>query len=331
MKQPSAFTTMPIKDFAKKLICDGHLYLKSKEGRRFYVLKPGIYVDPSFIKKYASTNTIFDYQQVTNPEVVSKFGAFFKELRYLQFEKDMRLKSTEILAYFQSVYSSDEHFLSFALACFEEFCSLPQEALLKFHDTDIHLFRKAMYAGAFAVITALANDFYHYPMLKDFYHLTLCLDIGVCEAHYSYFVAEACNRESKVPGSGRLWMESEKATDIEKRIFFQHPLKGHAFIKSLGILSFPELAEVMLYQHELANGSGFPRGIPKALISSWEAVIIFADSLVEIKDDYEFENQVCDYILNFHNQKLSELPVQRTFKKLCLALDHVEKLKRTGS
>lgn len=320
---------LPIKDFAKKIICDGHLYLRSQEGRRFYLMKPGIMIDDTFIKKHATNQTVFDYLPVTDPAVIAKFASLFQELRYLQFEKDLRVKSMEIISYFKSAFENRVHFLSFAMACHQEFSGISANELKRLHETDIHLFRKSLYSAAFAVIIGFTNDFYHYPMIKDFYNLTLGLDIGLCEINYSYFVAEACNQENQNPGSGRSWMKTEGATEQETQVFLNHPLKSHSFFEqNAEILAYPELKEVVLYQHELSDGKGFPRGIPKGQVSGWEAIVILASSLVEIKDEYEFEQDVLNYIYNFENRKLGELPVQRVYQKLCAGLGDIFKTKK---
>jgi HD-GYP domain-containing protein (c-di-GMP phosphodiesterase class II) len=322
---------LPIKDFAKKIICDGHLYLSSKEGRRFYLMKPGIRIDESFIKKHAAAQTVFEYSSVTDNIVTAQFTTLFRELKYLQFEKDLRLKTKDIVDFFKGTFESDVHFLSFAMACYNEFCALPAEDLQRMHETDLHLFRKSLYSAAFAVIIGFTNDFYHYPMIKDFYNVTLGLDLGLCDSHYSYFVAEACNRENQAPGSGRSWMKTEGATDLELNVFLQHPITGHKYFQDHSdLFAYPELIEISLYQHELSNGNGFPRGIPKGQVSSWEAVVVLADSLVEICDEYKFECEVMNYLFSFENQKLSDLPVQRVYQKLCMGLGDIFKLKENA-
>ena len=71
---------LQVKDLAKKTICDGHVYLTTKEGRQFYLLKPGILIEEAFIKKYAITQTTFDYIAVTDQLIISQFQTLFKEL-----------------------------------------------------------------------------------------------------------------------------------------------------------------------------------------------------------------------------------------------------------
>ncbi|HXH29767.1 MAG TPA: hypothetical protein VNJ01_03030 [Bacteriovoracaceae bacterium] len=322
---------IPIKDFSRKIICEGHLYLSTKEGRKFYLMKPGVLVDPAFIKKHAPLNTSFDFTPVFDPAVKESFVNLFRELKYLQFEKDMQKKCLEIVKHFQQVYSTPEHFLSFALACYQEFCTIPFEMQLKMHETDMHLFRKGIYSGAFAVITGMTNDFYHFLMIRDFYNLTFSLDMGLCDSNYSYYVAQGCNMENKFPGAGRAWLEQEHASELEISVFLKHPELTYQFLKKSDLLAYPELAEIALYQHELVGGNGFPRGLHKGQISSWEAVVLFADSLVEIIDEFTFDTSVIQYLLNFESEKLKELPVGKVYKKLCNSIQHLVDLEKTGT
>ncbi|HXH76729.1 MAG TPA: HD domain-containing phosphohydrolase [Bacteriovoracaceae bacterium] len=322
---------LPVRDFAKKQICDGHLYLINKDGRKFYLMKPGVFVDPAFVKKHATHNTIFDFSSVINEEVKKSFVLVLKELRYLQFEKDLRLKAIEIIKIFETFYSSDEHFLTFALACQEVFCDLPLELLEKMHETDMYLFRKSLYSASFAVIIAISNDLYNPMLLKDFFNLTFMLDIGLCESDYSYYVSQACNQENTLPGSGKDWLKANNATDSELKVFLGHPEKSYQLFKQNGFLAFPELAEITLYQHELSDGKGFPRGVPKGLISSWESIVMLADSMVEIQAEYNFEQSIVDYVFNFKNQKLADIPVSKVYKKFCQSLIYFKQMKETGS
>lgn len=322
---------LAVKDLARKSICDGHLFITSKEGRKFYLMQPGMLVDKDFIKKYAQTNTVFDFEPLTNPEITELFSSLLKELRYLQFEKDLKEKSAEIVAKFQEIFSKEEHFLNFAMVCFQEFCQLPEESITKIHSFDMHLFRKALYSSAFAVVIALSNDIYQFTMLRDFYNLTFALDIGLCDANYSYYVAKACNKENQAPGAGLNWMKSEKASPAEMEVFLNHPRKSYDYFKTSDFLAYPELAEIVLFQHELSDGSGFPRGVFKNEVSSWEAVVVLADSMVEIEDEFPFEKNVIEHILNFNNAKVGDLPISRVHGKLCKALSYFERLKETGS
>lgn len=320
---------LPVKDLAKRKIADGHVYLSTSEGRKFYLLKPGMLLDEDFIKKHAQLNTVFDFDPVAVPSVIENFTKLFKELRYLQFERDLKAQSLKIIGEFHDIHSGEGHFLSFAQSCFDAFNLIPHETLKKMHSQDTQLFRKSFYSAAFSVAIALSNDFYHFMMLRDFYNISLMLDFGLCEANYSYYVAQACNQENKLPGSGRYWLEQEKASKQEIDVFLGHPKKSYDYLKKSNILAFPELAEAVLYQHELSNGRGFPKGIPRSYVSGWEAVILIADSLVEISDDFPFETRVIDHLQHFQSSKLKELPVGKVHFKLKEALNYFERLKET--
>jgi len=322
---------LQVKDLAKKSICDGHVYLTTKEGRQFYLLKPGILIEEAFIKKYAITQTTFDYIAVTDQLIISQFQTLFKELKYLQFEKDLRQKTIEIEIFFRETFSRSSHFLNFALACHEEFCAIPRNELIRMHETDLHLFRKSLYSAALAVIIAMTNDYYHYPMIKDFYNLAFGLDIGLCHDRFCYFVGEARNREKSVPSSGKKWMELQGASVQEISTYLGHPEKSYEFFQQQkGLLAYPELKEIVLYQHELSSGQGFPRGLPKGHVSSWEAIVLLASSMVDICDEYPFETNMMNYLKEFNNQKLKEIPVQRVYAKLCLSLDQVQNIKENA-
>ena len=332
MTKPNEFIKLPIKDFSQKKICDGHLYLSNPTGRKFYLMKPGILIDEEFIKKYAKTNSVFDFAPLADEKIISEYITLFHELRYLQFERDLRAKAKEIVTKCSRAFSSHEHFLNFSLAAFREFSHLPEEAILKMHETDMNLFRKAFYSAAFSIVIALSNDFYHYPILKDFYNLTLGLDFGLCDKSYSYYVAQACNQENLFPGSGLDWLKENKATKEEIEIYLTHPQKSYDFfLLHSDILSHSELREVALYQHELSSGQGFPRGLPKGQVSGWEAIVILADSMVEIQDDYGFEVDVMAHVENLKTKRTNDLPVGKVYSKFIQALKHFNELKETGT
>lgn len=321
---------LPVKELAKKIICDGHLFLMSGE-RKFYLMKPGVFVDPSFVKRYAVKDHVFDFESVVNEKSYAHFKKLLHELRYLQFESDLRLKCIEIIKAFHLNFSTGEHFLTFAIACYEEFCQISLDDLKKIHEVDLNLFRKSLYSAAFSIIISMCNDYYDFLILKDFYNITFSLDIGLCEESYSYYIAEACNVENVKPGKGLSYLQEQKATEQEKEVYLKHPNRSYEFVKSKSFLSFTELAEIVLYQHELTDGTGFPRGIVKGQVSSWEAVVILSDALVEIRPEYEFELDVVSYLIEFKNKKLEDLPVSRVYKKMCAALQYFSQLRDTGT
>ncbi len=325
-------TEISIRDLAKNLICPGHLFIQTSNERKFYLMKPGTYIDVNFIKKHASLNTVFELNPVASKEVQDDFYKTLKEFVYLQFEKDLRFKSFEILQKFKFYFSTENHFLNFVIPCFQVFGSIPIEYLQKMNETDLYLFRKATYSAAFSVIISIANGIYHPLMIRDLFNLTLTLDLGICSEDYSYFVAKACNQENRNPGSGKEWLQVNKATKEELTTFLEHPERSYLIFQEEKIkLVHKELSQITLYQHELSSGKGFPRGITKGLVSTWESVVILSDSMVEILEEYDFENRVVSYVLDFQNEKLNNLPINKVYQRFCFSLNKIDNFNKTGT
>jgi hypothetical protein len=323
---------LSIEELSQKYLCDGDLYLKFPQGHRVHLLKPGLYIDENFKNKYASINAQFELGPVTSAEMVEEYRKLFYELCQEQLEKPLRKKTQEIICLFLKYSSNNSHFLNFAKACFDEFCVLKKNDLERMNETDVLLFKKSLYSAAFSVIIGLSNDYFSYNMLKDFYNVSLALDIGLCNPDYSYFVAQAVNYENRFPGKGGQWLLDNKATKKEIDIFLHHPMKSYEFFQeNRNLLNFVELMEIILYQHELNDGRGFPRGVWKAQVSSWEAIVLLASSLVDIAEEYEFETNVIPFILNYRSAKLNDLPVNRVYQKLCMIINEILKDKGLAS
>jgi len=321
---------MHVKEVSKKSICDGYLYLSSN-GKKILLLKPGSLITSSFLHKHAMAGTTFEFSQVSDQKVFQHFSKLFKELKYLHFEKDLNVKSEEILHHFFQTHGNGEQFFSFAYACYEEFSAQKEIQSEKLNETDVNLFIKSFYSAGMSVLFSLSQGIYHYPMIKDIYNLSLCLDIGLCHKGYSFFVAQACNQENKSPGSGLAWIKGQSASPEEIEVFKEHPQKGYEFFTQHSILNYPELKKTILFQHEIANGMGFPNGVHHSQISSIESILILADALVEIKDGEHFPTGVLEHIKKFDSKKIEILPVKRVFNKFLMKHKEEYKFEDTGS
>lgn len=311
-----------IREITKKNLCDGKLFL-NVGGKNIFLMSSGTFIDDEFIKKHAALNSKFVLEQEINHEIKSEFKRLFKELKYTQFEKDLRLKCLEIIDAFYRIYREENHFISFALAAYEEFCLLPRHEQSSLHEADVNLFRKSLYSAAFSVLISIANDFYHYLVLRDLYNVTFSLDLGLGGENYTYYISEACNRESRFPGEGIRYLEQENVSKAEKELYLQHPRVGSEKLSSLNILSYPKLSQIILFQHELSSGEGFPDGIKKGQISIWDSIAILADSLVEISSEHEFEKNVINYFYSLEESKTHDLPVSKVLKNLMRVFGHL--------
>lgn len=322
MNKKNAEKIIGVRELAKKTLCDGKLFL-NVGGKNILLMSSGTFIDDHFIKKHAAINSKFVIEQEINHEIKSEFKRLFKELKYSQFEKDLKLKCLEIVDTFYKVYKEKNHFISFAVAAYEEFCLLPREVQSSLHEADVNLFRKTLYSSAFSILIAIANDFFHYLVLRDLYNVTFSLDIGLAGDKYTYYISEACNRENRSPGEGILYLESQNVSRAERELYLQHPRLGSEKINSLGILSYPKLSQIILFQHELSSGEGFPEGIKKGQMSIWDSIVILADSLVEISSEHEFEKNVITYFYSLEETRIHDLPVSRALKNLMQVFGHL--------
>lgn len=307
---------------AKKNLCDGNLYL-NVGSRNIHVMSAGTFIDESFVKKHAATNSKFHLEQQVDHEIKAEFKRLFRELKYTQFEKDLRLKCLEIMDCFNTVYTKKNHFISFALAAYEEFCAIPREDQARLHEADVNLFRKALYSSAFSVIISIASDFYNYLVLKDLYNVTFSIDIGLAGDNYTYYISEACNIENQNPGSGKLFLEEKNVSQAETDLFLNHPNTGHDFLNKLGILAFPKLSQIILLHHELSSGGGFPRAIKRSHMSIWDSIVILSDSLVEISSEHGFEIDTIKFLNTFKTEKIQDVPVSKVYRNLITVLSHL--------
>jgi hypothetical protein len=91
------------------------------------------------------------------------------------------------------------------------------------------------------------------------------------------------------------------------------------------------LKKTILFQHEIANGMGFPNGVHHSQITSVESILILADALVEIKDDDHFPIGVVEHIKKFESKKIEILQVKRLFNKFLMKEKEGCKFEETGS
>ena len=319
-----------VKEMSKKSICDGFLYYVSGS-KKILLLKPGSLISQSFLHKHAMAGTTFEITHISDENLIKHFSGLFKELKYLHFEKDLQAKAEEIVEQFFEAFSQNKHFFSFAFACYEEFCAQKEMQSVRLNETDVNLFIKSFYSASLSILFALSNGIFHYPMVKDIYNLSFCLDIGLCHKNYSFYVSQACNVENKSPGTGLTWMKNHSASLEEVEVFFNHPNNTFKFFQENSILNFPELAQTVLYQHELANGEGFPKGVNHSQISGVESILILADAMVEIKDEDHFEKGILDHFEHFESKKLMILPVKRVLNQLMKKRKNYHKLEGTGT
>ena len=302
--------------FWSQIICDGDLCLQMGP-KLLPLLSAGEFIEKKDLEKYKSKNLLV-IKRVIDQDQYQIYLKMFSDLKDMIFEKDQRQQAKEILSSVHHEWQGNEsHLLTFALAAFYSFNSLPDEELQKINETDLRLLKKSTYAGAICLLTAMSNGFYSFDILKDLYLVSFAMDIGLNGKDYTYHVSKAVDVEAEKHGRGREYLNSVKASQKEKNLFINHPEKGHAALQSLvHLFTYPELIEIILYQHETSDGKGFPRGITKREVSTWDAICLYADSVVLLSEIEKIETNTLSYLLSLSPAKQESLPVKRVFLKL---------------
>lgn len=310
-------------NFWSQKICDGNLYLKMGP-KSIRLFEAGQVLDQELLSKYKNSSLFVD--KIINQDLYDKYIFLFNELKTKKFEKDQRSVSKRILStVFQDWMGEGSHPLTFAKAAFDSLNFLPYGDLLKFDTADSRLFKKALYSGAILVVSAMSNEFFEFNLIKDLYQVTFCFDIGLCDKNYSYHLAFAVDSEALIAGGGLDYLNKAHASIEEKKLFLSHPQKSFELLDSLKVyFTYPELIEVSLYQHETATGSGFPRGITKREVSTWDAVCLFADGIVSVSKLEELEKNIKLFILLHGETKQDLTPTKRVFFKFKEAMSYFE-------
>lgn len=292
--------------------------------KRLSLLEAGQVIDKKYLEKYKNSELMLE--SVVDQAKLDEYKSLFKDLKSQRFEKNQRQCSKKILAsVFTEWKQPSSHILTFALACFESLNSMPQEELLKIDNTDIRLFKKALYASALSVVVAMSNDYFEFDLIKDIYQVTFVLDVGLCDVNYTYHIASAIDEESKLAGAGVVSLKKANASAKEIDLFLKHPEKSHELIESLAFnMTYPELIQIVLYQHETTQGTGFPRGVTKREISTWDAVCLYADGVVMMSSLEEIEREPLKYIMKTSFEKQDLLPIKKVFTRLKGAITYFE-------
>jgi len=302
-------------NFWDQTLSPGHLFIQMGP-KLLSLLEAGQVIDKNYLNKYKNSKLFIESK--IDSKKYEMFMELFDQLKNIKFEKPNRDHCKLIMSKIVEDWSSsDSHLLTFALACFNTFNSLPTSELSRIDNTDIRLFKKSLYSSCIAVVTAMSNDFYEFSILQDFYQITFVMDFGLCDASYSFHIANAVDAESTGAGNGLLYLEKAKASVNERNLFLGHPEKSYKLLESEHInLHYPELSSIVLYQHETTTGNGFPRGITKREVSSWDAICLYADSIVKMTAIEQLESNCMSYLISESNLKQDLLPVKRVFMKL---------------
>lgn len=281
-------STVKLEQLSADSISGHHLFTFLNK-RPFLLLRAGDYLDAEFLQKYRSRGVeTFRCLEVAPRDEILIWRRHFQSFRAARKETEKLVARDELLRVFGDHYwrQSEKSFLSFAIACFEEFHRLPIELMQNLQDASLSLYSRALAAGSYAVLASVLETLLDYDFFQDIFNCALLLDYGfVGGGEFDFLLARACELERKRPGDGLLYLESNAKAQTERSLFYEHPhLSAEIAFKHSACFHYPELIEHIRYHHENADGSGFPAGHGRSSLAQSETILAFADRMAPFEE-----------------------------------------------
>lgn len=315
--------SIPLLDVKTQTIARSH-YIYFLPGNKIPVLllRAGDFIETEFVAKYKERGIESLYElPLVKQEVVNKYRHLWHRLSQSQTQQEQFQTRDEIIKNLAKDYfeKQDKSFLSFTIACFEEFYFYPSFVLDKLQTCSMTLYSRSLLISSLSTVTAIINGYCDYKFVKDFYNVSFVMDYGLVEySDFNYTIGLACEKERQVPGAGIQILDQYKRPASERRIFFRHPIVSREFAQTqVENFTHPELIDLIELHHEKTDGSGFPHGHSYSALSDGETLLTFADYMVPFSE-HQFKKGdghvvLFDYfgsLKNMQNQNL--IPVKKT-------------------
>ena len=303
-------STVSLSDIKEDTISRCHyIHLLPGDRGALVLLRAGDYIEPEWIIKYRDKGLNSVYQiEVCSEEDLVEYKSMWRELKLARHQKEEFLLRDKIIKKVaQDFWVSDKKcFLSFVIACFEEFNIYDEVVINKYQRITMVLYHRAFLTSSISTLTALCNGYVDYKFIKDFYNTTFIMDYGLIEyENYNYALSLASESERNDPGSGIRCLEKYNRSESEKVLFVGHPNISYEFALNFkDQFNSPEILEVIQMHHEKCDGSGFPNGYSYSGMSDTETLLMFCDYFIPFKE-HVFTFGDGDEILNDYFEKLN--------------------------
>jgi hypothetical protein len=326
-------STIALTEIRAGSISHSHFFHLLPGGRRaILLLRAGDYIEQSFITKYLEKGMMSLYQlEVVSQEDIDEYKTFWQDIRSSKSEKELFRGRDKVLNKIVSDFWSGEEksFLSYVIACFDEFYFYPDHVMDKYQSISMVLYSRALLASSLSTLTALTNSYLDYNFIKDFYNTCFIMDFSLVEyGTFHYTISMACEAERKLPGSGLELLVKMNRSEGERQLYLNHPELSHEFgLTQVEKFSNPEVLDLLLTHHEKYDGSGFPKGYRYTAISDAETLLSFCDYMIPFAEHF-FEKGDGNKILNHGYFSLSKLerkdllPIKKIMHRWLVMMNH---------
>lgn len=257
---------------------DGHLFIKTKKGKLFLILKAGEVITKEFSLKYY--NQDFYILKVNSKNIDSDIKKLVKQLKEASNEVDRRSSAIALLDFsLEIIQNYDESILGVCTAFFDEFYRLPRKNLIEQYESSSVINQRSLLISTFTTLVAMSDSHCHYDFLKDLYSLAFHVDVGLLKDNdVCYHLIRACEEE-RSENNGRLYLESVSEDKLE--VFINHPTSSLDFLKKqIAFFSNENLLDIVGRHHENSFGKGFPGGTVYEAQSDAELYLNCIESIV---------------------------------------------------
>ncbi|MFT6633102.1 MAG: hypothetical protein ACJAS4_003071 [Bacteriovoracaceae bacterium] len=315
-------TTIKLSEIPTQTVSRAHYFhLLPSNKKAVLLLRAGDFVETAFVDKYIGKGLESIYQlEIINEDDLNFYKSKWASLKNARTQKDQFLIRDEIMGQLAQDFwaSKEKSFLSFVIACFEEFYIYPPKVLDKYQEVSMILYTRALLISSVSCAVSLSNNYVDYHFIKDFYNTSFIMDFGLIEfGTFNFMMSMACESERNKPGSGLLLLENKGRSKIEIQAYKEHPNVSYRAVSEYkSLFTYPEVLENIKMHHEKYDGSGFPNGYYYTAMSDTETLLTFCDYMIPF-EEHIFSKGDGHQILSQYFEKIKliddehKLPVNR--------------------
>ncbi len=309
-------------------ISKGHfIYFLEDIDKPIYMRGPGDFISEEYVQTYVKRGaTHFHLLPETDDAFLKELISIFKSFERNKTELDNFHSRDKLINIMKESYievNDNYSILNLIVAAFDVFYHLPEKVVQNLYDADEVLYHRSMLNATYSIIVAVFMGYMDFYTLRDIYNATLIVDLGLVGPNLNIEIVQACEREREKIRGGVEFLEKNKPSSVEA--FVEHPSASYQIAKNYESFFYSfAVCELILNQHESANGMGFPNGVNYLGMHDFEVIAQYVDLSIpfrKISLKKEDGNKVFE---NWLQSMKSEEAINRVgSQRIALMFNHV--------
>jgi hypothetical protein len=305
-------------EMSEMKISPGHfIYFLEDIDKPIYMRGPGDKISKEYVQTYIDRGaTHFHLLLEVDESFLKDLKSIFISFKRNKTELDNFHSRDKLISIIKDSYIDTEEtysILNLIKACFDVFYHLPEEVIQKLYDADEVLYHRSLMNASYSVITAIFMGYLDFYTLQDIFNSTVIMDLGLVGPDLNFEMVQACEKEREKIRGGVEYLELYKPSSVTA--FMDHPSSSYEIAKKYEkyFYSFA-VCELILHQHESANGAGFPNGVNYLGLHDFEVIA-----------------QYVDLSIPFRKPSFKNSDGARVFENWLSAMKNEESINRVGS